>query len=468
MRKLDRRSFIKTLGAGAATLCWPLLSFADDRSPGKSRPNVLFIAIDDLRPELGCYGSKHIKSPHIDAFARRGIVFDRAYCQTPVCGPSRSSLLTGIRPDKRTCNIWNADKFAPNAVTLPQAFRQAGYHTISNSKIFHGPEQAARRSWSETPTGHDNHADFFDPASKNFVNKPMHGPFFEGPDVPDETYVDGQTCAKSLKDLRRLAKMDKPFFLGVGFIRPHLPFYAPKKYWDMYRQKDIALAENRFKPTNAPPSLRGSREVHSYHDRNIKYNSLEFHRIARHGYYACVSYVDALVGKLLATLDELKLRDNTIVVIWGDHGWHLGEHNMWAKTNLLHNATHAPLIISAPGFQGNIRTDRIVELVDIYPTLCELAGMKLPGHLEGTSMVPLMENPKRQWKKAAFTRHGNGFTVTTRDYTYTEYGKDAQRMLYDRKKDPSENENVAEAEEYKETVKQLSKLLSDGRKLSQP
>jgi arylsulfatase A-like enzyme len=467
MRKLDRRSFIKALGAGAATLCWPLLSFADDRSPEKSRPNVLFIAIDDLRPELGCYGSKHIKSPHIDAFARRGIVFDRAYCQTPVCGPSRASLLTGIRPDKRTCNIWNADKFAPNAVTLPQAFRQAGYHTISNSKIFHGPQQAARRSWSETPTGHDNHMDTFDPASKKFF-KGKRGPFFEAPDVPDEKYVDGQTCVKSLKDLRRLAKMDKPFFLGVGFIRPHLPFYAPRKYWDMYKQKDIAIAENRFKPKKAPASLRGSREVHSYHDRDIKYNSLEFHRIARHGYYACVSYVDALVGKLLATLDELKLRDNTIVVIWGDHGWHLGEHNFWAKTNLLHNATQAPLIISAPGFQGNIRTDRIVELVDIYPTLCELAGMKPPEHLDGTSMAPLMKNPKRKWKKAAFTRHGNGFTVTTRDYTYTEYGKGAQRMLYDRKKDPSENKNVAEAQEYKETVDQLSKLLSEGQKKAQP
>ena len=178
--------------------------------------------------------------------------------------------------------------------------------------------------------------------------------------------------------------------------------------------------------------------------------------------------MDALVGKILATLDELKLRDNTIVVIWGDHGWHLGEHNFWAKTNLLHNATRVPLIISAPGYRKEIRTDGIVELVDIYPTLCELAGIKLPEHLEGTSIVPLMNDPKRQWKKAAFTRHGNGSMVTTGDYTYTEYRDNAQRMLYDRKKDPSENENVAEAEAYKETVKQLSKLLSEGQKKAQP
>ena len=445
--------------------CW---TFGATLYAQDDRPNVLFIAIDDLRPELGCYGSTHIQSPHIDALARRGIVFERAYCQIPVCGPSRASLLTGIRPDNRTCNIWDADKFAPNAVTLPQAFREAGYHTISNSKIFHGPEQAAGRSWSETPTGHDNHMDFFDPESKNFINQRKRGPFFEAADVAEEKYVDGQACAKSMKDLRRLAKMGKPFFLGVGFIRPHLPFYAPKKYWNMYSREDIAIAENRFRPKNAPHSLRASGEVHSYHDRDIKYNSLEFHRIARHGYYACVSYVDALVGKLLATLDELKLRDNTIVVIWGDHGWHLGEHNFWAKANLLHNATRVPLIISAPGFQTEIRTDGIVELVDIYPTLCELAGIQPPKHLEGTSMVPLMNDPKRQWKKAAFTRHGNGIAVTTSEFTYTEYGNNAQRMLYDRKKDSSENENVAEAEEYKETAKQLSNLLSGKREKAQP
>ena len=454
--------------AVSLSLC---LAFGAILNAQDNRPNVLFISIDDLRPELGCYESRHIQSPNIDTFAKQGIVFERAYCQVPVCGPSRASLLTGIRPDKRTCNSWDADKFAPNAVTLPQAFREAGYHTISNSKIFHGPEQAAKRSWSEAPTGHDNHADFFDPDSKNFVNNPEHGPFFEAPDVADEKYVDGQTCAKSLKDLGRLAKMDKPFFLGVGFIRPHLPFYAPKKYWDLYSREDIAIAENRFKPKNAPDSLKVHPEIQWYHDRDIKYNSLEFHTTARHGYYACVSYVDALVGQILATLDELKLRDNTIVVIWGDHGWHLGEHNFWGKANLLHNATRVPLIISAPGFQKEIRTDGIVELVDIYPTLCDLAGIKLPEHLDGTSMVPLMTDPKRQWKKAAFTRNGmgdNGSTVTSGDYTYTEYSDKAQRMLYDRKKDPAENENVAEAEEYKEIVKQLSKLLSEGPKKAQP
>lgn len=236
----------------------------------------------------------------------------------------------------------------------------------------------------------------------------------------------------------------------------------------MYDRGKIELADNRFKPKNAPVFLKGNREFFSYHDRNIKYNSPQFHKTARHGYYACVSYADALVGKLLTTLDELALGDNTIVVISGDHGWHLGEHNFWSKMNLLHNATRAPLIVSVPGFNKNIKTDGIVELVDIYPTLCELADIELPKHLEGTSMVPLMRDPKRPWKKAAFIRCRNGSAVVTRDYTYTEY-VNKQRMLFDRRKDPAENENVAAAAEYRETVKQLSKLLADGwEKVQEP
>jgi len=427
-----------------------------------AKPNVLFIAIDDLRPELGCYGAKEIQSPNIDSIAKQGIVFERAYCQVPVCGPSRASMLTGIRPTSETCNKWTVEEFAKNAVTLPQAFREAGYYTISNSKIFHGPEQAADRSWSETPTGHQSHKDMLDPDSKKFM-KGERGPFFEAPDVPDEAYLDGRTCVKSIEDLKRLSKMDQPFFLAVGFIRPHLPFYAPKKYWDLYDRDKITMADNRYTPENAPSALKGSGETRGYHDRGIKYNSAEFHKTARHGYYACVSYADTLVGKLLKTLDELGLRENTIVVIWGDHGWNLGEHNFWSKHNLVHNSTHAPLIISAPGFKKNIRSSDLVEFIDIYPTLCELAGIKLPTHLDGKSMVPLLNDPTQKWKSNAYTRYGNGHTVTTRNYTYTEYGDNEQRMLFDRSKDPEENENVAKNPEYLEIVKTMSKLLAEGK-----
>ncbi len=437
------------------------------------RPNVLFIAVDDLRPELGCYGADPIKSPNIDRLASQGILFNRAYCQAPHCGPSRASLLTGVHTRNHDL-VMSPEEMAPHAVTLPGAFRQAGYHTVGNGKIFHHHLQAAELSWSEPPFSRvngpqeNNHLTFHDKASADFIlKKNGRGPFYEAPDVPDNQYIDGQTCDKTLRDMRRLAHMDQPFFLACGFVRPHLPFYAPKKYWDLYDRDTIEVALNRFKPKNAPPSLRGSGEFGSYHDRDIAYNSTAFHKTARHGYYACVSYADALVGRLLAELDRLALTDNTIVVLWGDHGWNLGEHNFWSKHNLLHNSTHAPLIIRAPGFKQNVKTDGIVELIDIYPTLRELTGIVPPPHLEGRSMVPLLRDPKQKGKRAAFTKWRDGLAVTTRDYTYTEYG-DKVRMLFDRSKDPDENVNVAGQAEYRDTVTKLSELLSQLQEVDQP
>jgi len=437
---------------------------------GGRRPNVLFIAIDDLRPELGCYGATHIQSPNIDKLAGQGVVFERAYCQAPHCGPSRASLLSGVHTRNYAGTPMSPAKLAPGRPTLPAVFRRAGYHTVGNGKIYHQREDDAEQSWSEPPFSlvngppENNHLTFHDKESAKYIQKKRNrGPFFEAPDVPDNTYIDGQTCEKTIKDMRRLAKVGKPFFLACGFVRPHLPFYAPKRYWDLYDREKIVLADNRYTPKNAPKSLRGSGEVHSYHDRDIEYNSTEFHRVARHGYYACVSYADALVGKLLETLDELGLRDKTIVVLWGDHGWNLGEHNFWSKHNLLHNSTNAPLIISAPGFRQNAKTDGIVELLDLYPTLCELADVDAPAHLDGKSMVPLLRDPDELGKGAAFTKWQNGLVVTTRDFTYTEYDG-SQRMLYDRRTDPDENVNVAGNPAYAETVERMARLLRDGQK----
>ena len=430
------------------------------------KPNVLFIAIDDLRPELGCYGANHIKSPNIDKLASQGVLFKLAYCQAPHCGPSRASLLSGVHTLNYNGTPLSPEQLAPGKLTLPGAFRRAGYFTVGNGKIYHQREDDAKQSWSEPPFSlvngpkENNHLTFHEKDSANYAGgRNNRGPFFEAPDVPDNTYIDGQTCEKTIKDMHRLAKMDKPFFLACGFVRPHLPFYAPKKYWDLYDREKLALADNRYTPKNAPRSLTGSGEVHSYHDRDIKYNSTEFHKIASHGYYACVSYADTLVGKLLATLDELELRDNTIVVLWGDHGWNLGEHDFWGKHNLLHNSTHAPLIISAPGFKKNVATDGIVELLDLYPTLCELCGIEQPEHLEGKSMVPLLHNPNLPGKKAAFTKWRNGLVVTTRDFTYTKYSNN-QHMLYDHRIDPGENNNIVDVAKYEETVKLLSKILT--------
>jgi arylsulfatase A-like enzyme len=438
-----------------------LFSLASTRA--ENRPNILFVAIDDLRPELGCYGADHIKSPNIDALAEQGVLFKRAYCQGPVCGPSRSSLLSGVHtlsyPGKTP---WSSEKLAPGKITLPAVFRQAGYYAVGNGKIYHQREEDGKNSWSEPPfslvngTKGNSHGTAHDPDSANYVGgKRNRGPFYEAPDVSDSTYIDGQTCDKTIKDLRRLAAMDQPFFLACGFIRPHLPFYAPKKYWDLYDREKLVLADNRYRPKNAPNALTGSIEVPFYHDRGTKYNSTEFHKIARHGYYACVSYADALVGKLLATLDELDLRDSTIVVLWGDHGWNLGEHNFWSKHNLMHTAKIAPLIISAPGFKKDAQTESIVELLDIYPTLCELAGIQIPRHVEGKSMVTLLRDPEQDWKKPAYTKFNKGISIVTSDYSYTEWGS-TQRMLFDLKKDPDENINVAEDPIYKEVVKELS------------
>ncbi|MCG8520948.1 MAG: sulfatase-like hydrolase/transferase, partial [Pseudomonadales bacterium] len=283
----------------------------------QKRPNVLFIVIDDLRPELGCYGASHIKSPNIDKLATQGVLFNRVYCQAPHCGPSRSSLLSGISTINYEGIPLKPEELAPGKITLPATFKKAGYHTINNGKIYHQREDGAE-GWSEEPFSlvngpeENNHLTFHEKESAIYIlEKNQRGPFFEAPDVSDNTYIDGQTCDKTIRDLKRLAKMDKPFFLACGFVRPHLPFYAPKKYWDMYDREEIALADNRYKPKNAPDALKGSGEFGSYHDKNIEYNSDEFHLISRHGYYACVSYADALVGRILDELDELQLRENT-------------------------------------------------------------------------------------------------------------------------------------------------------------
>lgn len=439
-----------------------------DKSDGESgRPNVLFIAVDDLRTELNCYGSGHIHSPNIDALAAGGLSFMRAYCQVPVCGASRASLLSGLRPTNE--RFWDyqsqVDEDAPGTITLPQAFREKGYYTVSNGKIFHGTKDANERSWSEPAwmpkLGGRN---FRDPESANFIGGLRNrGPFYENPDVPDTAYVDGLIAEKAMDDLRRLSKKDEPFFLATGFIKPHLPFYAPKKYWDIYKHEEIEIADNRERPENAPGSLKGSQEILYYHDRDIEYNSDEWHRTARHGYYACVSYVDALIGELLATLDSLGLRENTIVILWGDHGWNLGEHNFWSKHNTLHNALNAPLIISAPGYEKNRTSDGLAEFIDIYPTLCELAGIPLPEHLEGRSLLPLLSDPDMEWNEYVFPKYKTGDAVVSEQYLFTRYTMEEgeEYMLYDLKSDPEENVNLAGDPAYIEVVETMEEKLDE-------
>jgi iduronate 2-sulfatase len=428
---------------------------------------TLFIAVDDLRPELGCYGAEQIKSPNIDRLADRGFVFHRAYCQVAVCGASRASLLTGIRPADNRFRGYSArvDKDTPGAMTLPEELRKNGYYALSNGKVFHHNDDAAERSWSEPPWRPEMEGiDFLDPKSESLVGgKKNRGPVFESPDVPDSAYPDGQIANKTISDLKRLKEMDQPFFLACGFLKPHLPFYAPKKYWDLYDPAKIFLADNRYKPKNAPMKLNGSGEIHSYGNRNIEFNSDEWHRSCRHGYYACVSYVDAQIGRVLQTLDDLGLSDNTIVILWGDHGWHLGEHNFWGKHNVMHLASRTPMMICGPGITEKQTSDELVEFVDIYPTLVELAGISTENRdLQGVSFKPLLSDPDTPWKKAAFCRYGSAKSVITKRYNYAEFNN-GERMLYDLKKDPDENMNIAENPENKKIIERLSALLNGDR-----
>lgn len=480
-------------------------------------PNVLFIAVDDLRPELGCYGQTHIKSPNIDQLAAEGILFNRAYCQQSSCNPSRASLLTGLRPDTIGVHdlVTHFRKKVPDVVTLPQQFKNHGYFTQPLGKIFHGSFQyvtVGRKlddlpSWSATPwLGSPRYyfteegveiarEDFAQATGKSGIELDSWTEAFvqalptEAPDVPDNVLYDGEMtdlAIRTLYALKEKRSLDRPsepapFFLAVGYQKPHLPFIAPKKYWDLYDPNEIKLADNPFPPEDAPAvGLHSWGELRGY--TNIpKEGPLSTDQARRllHGYYACVSFLDAQIGRLLNELDRLDLRKNTIVVFWGDHGWHLGEHDLWGKTSNFEHDTRSPLIISLPGKEKAGRsTDALVEFVDIYPSLCELAGLPLPPHLEGTSFVPLIDNPEKPWKRAAFSQYPRsnlmGYSMRTNRYRITAWQdrKDPGRIeeveLYDHQTDPGENINIAARAENAAIVNELVHKLGLGWRAALP
>ncbi|HUQ72262.1 MAG TPA: sulfatase [Planctomycetaceae bacterium] len=440
------------------------------------RPNVLFIAVDDLRPELACYGAKHIQSPNIDALAARGTLFQRAYCQQAVCSPSRTSLLTGLRPDSTKVYdlVTHFRTHVPDVVTLPQQFKQHGYTTAAFGKLYHGGYDD-EPSWSE-PTVFPRRPAWLEPDNQKIIEqrqaavkktgkkkadrKAARGPAYEGADVADNAYGDGHLAELAIDRMRTLAADDKPFFLAVGFLKPHLPFIAPQKYWNLYDPQTIKLAANPFHPHGAPPfALTSSGEIRAYH--GIPQSGPigdEQARMLKHAYYACVSYTDANIGKLVAEVEKLKLREKTIIVLWGDHGWKLGEHGEWCKHSNVENDTNVVLIVSAPGQKAAGKTTAaLVEFVDIYPSLCDLAGLPKPDHLEGTSFAPLLDEPTKSWKTAAFSQYPRsqdgqqlmGYSLRNDRYRYTRWvdRKDRTKIvaeeLYDHQSDPAENENRA-------------------------
>jgi arylsulfatase A-like enzyme len=462
MKKITTASFI--LFSAALAGC--------QHSDKKEKPNVLFIAVDDLRPELGCYGHQQIMSPNIDKLAANGLTFVNAYCNVPVCGASRASLLTGIRPTQNRFvdfDAW-AEKDVPGAVSLPQVFRNNGYHTISNGKVFHHLKDI-RESWSEGPwnpvASEGNYLNYLTVENLDLLKGGEKRGFpYEVADVDDDAYFDGQIAEKSIKDLKRLKKEGKPFFLAAGFLKPHLPFNAPKKYWDLYPEETIHLPDNYYRPKNAPDVV-----IHNFGELRSYYGvpaegpvSDEMAHQLIHGYYACVSYTDAQIGKLIQALEDFDLAKNTIVVLWGDHGWQLGEHTLWCKHSNFKTSLNTPLIISAPGYNGDQKTEALVEFVDIFPSLCELTGLDQPAQLQGKSFVPLMINPQMHWKEAVYSRFIQGESVKTSQYLFTEWydnnGKIYSDMLYDHLSDPSENLNISGEVSLADTVRKLQEMLN--------
>jgi iduronate 2-sulfatase len=443
-----------------------------------NRPNVLFIAIDDLRPELGCYGSSVMHTPNLDRLAQQGTLFRRAYTQQALCAPARASLLTGLRPD--STGIFGLStpvrEKLPDVRTLPQHFREHGYETISLGKIYHHASDDNGIGWSRPawmPEG--PWFRWADPASA--PDAPNGRPrSWECVDVPDNTYRDGQIAERALEELERLGASPQPFFLAVGFFHPHLPFFAPKRYWDLYDRASIRLPEPQDWPVDMPHLATSDwGELRQYKDIP-KQGRLtdEDARTLVHGYYASVSYADALVGQVLARLDELGLRGNTIVVVWGDHGYKLAEYGAWCKHTNLEIDARVPLIVARPEQRtAGVPVESFVESVDLYPTLAELCGLSLPAHLEGTSFAPLLADPKRTWKQLAFTQypqgHDNmGYSIRDDRWRYTEWidqrdGRVVARELYDHSNGAIATVNLAENPAFTAEVRRLSRLLDRGQ-----
>lgn len=441
----------------------------------QEKPNVLFIAVDDLRPELGCYGSTQIHSPNIDKLAESGMMFNRAYCNIPVCGASRASILSGIRPNRNrfvNFDCWQ-DNDVPGVVSLPMHFKNNGYYTVSMGKVYHHAADG-KGSWSETPwlasVRGSGWQGYVSPEALSQVKEMprggVRGPSFESPDVADNAYADGMLAENAIEKLSELKNKNEPFFLALGFLKPHLPFNAPKKYWDMYDFNTIRLPGFMQKPVDAPDvCMHNFGELRNYSDvPDEGPMEKEFMRKLIHGYYACVSYTDAQIGKVLSELEKLGLAENTIVILWGDHGWHLGEHDLWCKHCNFEKVLHTPVILRAPGKPKNLKSDALIEYVDIYPTICELAGLSLPFHLHGKSFAPLAENPTLPWKEEVFCRWIKGETLVTKSWTYTEWfddksGKITDRMLYNLANDPEETVNVSEKTENKNLVSGFSEKI---------
>ena len=449
-----------------------------------SKPHILFISSDDLLPALGAYGAEQVHSPNMDRLAGEGLLFERAYTQAAICHVSRASLMSGYYPMKNRMYQRKAMfEHVPDVVSLNQHFMNNGYETVNVGKIYHHPSddnqgwtrdfRNLNRPWSR---------DYLTEASLELGNRSeaSRGPAYESAEVDDSAYMTGGYADKAIEELRNLG--DQPTFIGLGFRKPHLPFNAPQKYWDLYDPDAIELSDYPAPPENsAEAGYVNWGELRKYHGIPKEGPlSDELSRQLIHGYYACVSYVDAQVGRVLDEIDRLGLRDDVIVVLWGDHGWKLGDYGMWCKHTNYEIDARVPLIVRAPGQQAvDVKTDALVELVDLYPTLCDLAGIEKPSHLQGKSFMPLLNDADQPWKDAAFTLWTGdaltwedetiGYSVRSGADRYTEW-RDTEtdalvaHELYDHSEGPLASVNVVDRPENEVRVAELSALLADWRR----
>lgn len=448
--------------------------------------NVLFIAADDLRNDLGCYGHPQVKTPHLDRLAQRGRVFNRAYCQQAVCNPSRASIMTGKRLD--ALRVWDLPTHfrdtVPSVVTLPQSFQKSGYFTQNIGKIYHNwihEVQGDPVSWSVPAVMHfANHGADQAEVEGEVPPSTASDPKCECRDVPDEAYFDGRVARLAVEALEQRKAEGDPFFLAVGFWKPHSPFNAPKKYWDLYDRDAVAMPRNPEWPLDAPRlAWHDSREIlgRGKGQRQLTEEGL---REIRHGYLANISYMDAQIGKVLDALERLELADSTIVVFWSEHGYHLGEQSLLAKTSNFELDARVPLIIATPQMAAAGQpTEALAELMDLYPTLVDLCALPQPEGVDGVSLAPVLVDPRAGVREAALTQHPRpayynnepnktpsqmGYSLRSGSHRYTEWrdwrtGETIARELYDHRSDPDETRNIAGQAEQGSIVAEHTELL---------
>lgn len=483
--------------------------------------NILFIAVDDLKPMLNVYGENQMHTPNFDRLAEMGVIFENAHVQQAVCGPSRASIMTGMYPDRT--KVWDLHtdfrESAPELLSMPEYLIAQGYETTATGKIYHQGSTSGghdAKSWSipyVKPTNYD--PKYGEPAFGAYQNPETKAAFAqiekeakekgitksgkirayalkklrpsaESADVSDEAYNAGLYTIQTLKNIEKIQKTGKPFFVGVGYQKPHLPFVAPKKYWDLYKREDIALAEFQELSEGTPDIAYhsfGELRAYSDIDNNLTIGDRineDKQRELVHGYMACISYIDAQIGKLLDGLEEKNLLNNTVIVLWGDHGYHLGDHTLWNKHSNFEQATRIPLMFAGPGVEKNIKVKNPVELVDVFPTLFDLAGVEIP-NLDGKSLVPLLDNNDKttiyvDYAISQYRRHKEkmGYSLRTERYRYTEWHDEGYRSykpyeestivareLYDYEVDPLETKNLVDEAEYASVVKELKNKLKN-------